>query len=141
MNYFYPVTPSNTLELSESDIQLLILVCNLGFVTASQLNMLYSVSIKEPRTVNKRLLDSWTKKGAPLNKRSLKNHGLTSKNRIGYTVSIPFRNWLLQNKLLDDDVLDYGTISITAHNVQAVEVIVQSMYLACFGRHELGMED
>lgn len=140
MQYLYPVTSSNILELSESDIQLLTVICNLGFVTVNQLNMLYSVVCKKPRKISQKVLNSWVKKGAPLNKRSLQSHGLTPKNRVAYSVSVPFRNWLIKNHFLEDDVLDYGTISITAHNVQAVEVIVQSMYLACFGRHELGIE-
>lgn len=124
---------NKTIELSESDIQLLLTISGLGIVTGNQLEMLYSVAARKHKKPSQAMLKSWQGKGAPLNRVDLSKHKVGSGNKVGYAVSYPFRRWAVSKGYAGKELLEVEPVAVNDHNIQAVEVIVQAVYSACFG--------
>ena len=123
---------NKTIELSENDIQLLLTISGLGFVTASQFEMLYSVAIRRHKKPSQGMIKSWLGKGAPLNRLDLSKHKVGARNKVGYAVSYPFRRWAVSNGYAGKELLDVEPVAVNDHNIQAIEVVVQSLYSSCF---------
>lgn len=124
---------NQVIDLSEADIYLLVTISNLGYVTANQLDMLYSVATKSHKRISQSLLKSWLRKGAPLNRIDLTKYKVGSKNKVAYTVSLPFKKWAVARCYASQDLLNGEAIAVNDHNIQAIEVVVQALYTACFG--------
>ena len=130
MYLFNPKRFKGSLSLTEKDMTLLQLICRLGFVNDSQLDMLYSVVQHYPTRFFHPILLKWTQYSGLLQKRK-KPRTITSTSVIR-NVYIPTkicRTFLNDNGfILGDDPL----VAVNSHNEQAIEVVVQSLYSAMF---------
>lgn len=130
MFLFSPKRFKGSLSLSESDMLLLQLICNFGFVNEFQLDMLYSIVKHYPTMLSHHILDDWCRYSGLLKK--VKKSKLTTASSVLHTVYIPTkicRTFLNDNSFsLGDDPL----VAVNSHNEQAIEVVVQSLYSAMF---------
>ena len=130
MFLFSPKRFKGSLSLSESDMLLLQLICNFGFVNEFQLDMLYSIVKHYPTVLSHHILTDWCRYSGLLKK--VKKSKLTTASSVLHTVYIPTkicRTFLNENGfVLGDDPL----VAVNSHNEQAIEVVVQSLYSAMF---------
>lgn len=125
------------IKVSSKQLLLLKSIGSLGFVNSSQLNLLWSVINKIPSEFSKSILSTWCTYDGLL--KFVHKSSSTSPSAIKrsvYVLTSSAKNWLDELGILpnSDDL-----ISINSHNEQAIEVIVQGLYTACFKSYELGL--
>ena len=127
-------TPIN---VSSKQLLLLRTLGSLGFVNSTQLNLLWSVINKTPSEFSKSILSSWcTYDGLLKLVHKSSSSSPAAVKRSVYVLTSSAKRWLDSLGFLpaSDDL-----ISINSHNEQAIEVVVQSLYSACFKSNELGI--
>lgn len=118
------------IKVTDAQMTLLKSIDSLGFVNLNQLDMLWSVANGLPSTFSKSILNSWVTYDGLL-KLVPKEHtkSLAAVSRAVYTLTPSGRKWLDK---LGISKLTNESIRINSHNEQAIEVIVQGLYSACF---------
>lgn len=128
---FYSFKPSRLktpLSLSENDMLLIHMICDLGFVTTNQLNMLYSVVQHYPSTLSRTILSKWTAYNSLIQKLDKSSSSNTVK-RVVYIPTKRCRQFLQDNGF---PVSFNNLVSVNYHNIEAIEVVVQAIYSTMF---------
>lgn len=125
------------IKVSSKQLLLLKSIGSLGFVNSSQLDLLWSVINKVPSEFSKSILSTWCTYDGLL--KFVHKSSSTSPSAIKrsvYVLTSSAKKWLDELDVLpaSDDLM-----SINSHNEQAIEVIVQGLYTACFKSNELGL--
>lgn len=128
--------------LGSSHLQLLQLIANLGFVNRTQLDMLWSVCVHYPTVFTASILREWCKRGGLLYKMEKPKNTIAKGqlNRPVWLVSKYGKQYLAQQHLWDPTWANEPVTGLSNHNEQAIEVMVQGLYAACFKTELYGYE-
>lgn len=105
-------------------MDLLNLLCNLGFMNRYQLAMAWSIVFDYPTAPSNYIIQKWTSFHSLLLKRSI---SVGSTKRTYYVPSLFCRSFLIDNGF---EVEKSDSTRINSHNEQAIEVVLQSLYAA-----------
>lgn len=106
------------------------MICDLGFVSLQQLNMLYSVIRRYPAQLSRSILAKWCQfSGLLLKHRMPKTNSLSA---ITIPVYIPTKGCRSFLKTQGISLSSDSNVSVNSHNLQSIEVVVQAIYAATF---------
>lgn len=125
------------IKVSQAELLLLKVIGSLGFVNNFQLNMIWSVIQHYPANFPKSTLTNWCSFDGLIKviKRS-SDKKKSSVIRTTYKLTNSANKWLNDLNVL---VASDDSMSVNSHNEQAVEVVVQGLYSACFKHKLLGV--
>ena len=127
------------IKLNKSNLQLLKLIGDLGFVNLNQLDMLWSVICHYPTCFTRSILREWISYDGLLkkiDKPKTKRPGNLS--RAIYHLTNNAKLFLAKNDIWPTSAVNAPNIGFNSHNEQAIEVIVQGIYAAAFKYQVLG---
>lgn len=130
MFLYNPKRLKKPITLSEKDLSLLRLICDLGFVNDLQIHLLYSVVQGYPSVLSHSILSEWCSFSGLLQKRPKPKRSSTS--GLLHAAYGPTRNCRLFLQKQGIPVSLDNEVAVNCHNEQAIEVIVQVLYSATF---------
>lgn len=127
------------IKLSDSNLLLLKLIGDLGFVNINQLDMLWSVINHYPTCFTRSILREWTSYNALLKKVDKPKASKPSVlSRTVYHLTNTAKRFLADRNIWPDNAVTAPNIRLNSHNEQAIEVMVQGIYAAAFKYQTLG---
>lgn len=136
MFLYKPPRLKQAIQLSDKDMLLLRLICDLGFVNANQLQLLYAVTQRYPTQLARSIISKWCSYSGLLSKKSKTSSiNISQVNHTVYVPTINCRQFLQNNGY---NVTPDNAIAINPHNEQAIEVVVQALYSTMFKHSTFG---
>lgn len=127
------------IKLNKSNLQLLKLIGDLGFVNLNQLDMLWSVICHYPTCFTRSILREWISYDGLLKKIDKpKTKRPSNLSRAIYHLTNNAKLFLAKNDIWPTSAVNAPNIGFNSHNEQAIEVIVQGIYAAAFKYQVLG---
>lgn len=136
MFLYKPPRLKQAIQLSDKDMLLLRLICDLGFVNANQLQLLYAVTQRYPTQLARSIISKWCSYSGLLSKKSkTSSNNVSQVNHTVYVPTINCRQFLQNNGY---NVAPDNAVAVNSHNEQAIEVVVQALYSAMFKHSTFG---
>lgn len=139
MFLYNPKRLKKPITLSEKDLSLLRLICDLGFVNDLQIHLLYSVVQRYPSVLSHTILSEWCSFSGLLQKRPKPKS--SSSSNVTHAVYIPTNSCRAYLQEQHIPVSMVNDVAVNSHNEQAIEVIVQALYSATFKYATYGITD
>lgn len=136
MFLYKPPRLKQAIQLTDKDMLLLRLICDLGFVNATQLQLLYAVTQRYPTQLARSIISKWCSYSGLLSKKSKTSSiNISQVNHTVYVPTINCRQFLQNNGF---NVAPDNAIAVNPHNEQAIEVVVQALYSTMFKHSTFG---